>query len=129
MAVGHRSILCKRLTCQPKLAHERSLCPFIGGTQVRFWGELLFFLSFFPLLSLSFFSSLLFSLFCTSFFPPPFLSSSNFFLPFSPAFLPSFFLLQHSFPIPFFLFYFLFPFLLPLSAAFLSLFSPFILFS
>ena len=38
-------------------------------------------------LSLFYFSSLLFSIFCNSFFPP-FLSSSNFFLPFSPAFLP-----------------------------------------
>ena len=33
----------KRLTCQPKLAHDWSLCPFISGTQVWFCGELFFF--------------------------------------------------------------------------------------
>ena len=52
-----------------------------------------------------------FSLFCT--FPPSFLSSSNVFLPFSPAFLPFFFLLFFSHSYSFF-FYFLFPFFLVL---------------
>ena len=70
--------------------------------------------NFFPIPLFLFFPSFppLFHLF----FPPPFLSSSNFFRPFSPAFLPFFFLLF--FPIPFLSFShscFLF---LPLSAAF-----------
>ena len=61
----------------------------------------------------SFFSLLLFSLPLLAldlhfFFSPPFLSSSNFFLPFPPAFLP-FFLSTILFPFVFFLFYFLFP--------------------
>ena len=55
-----------------------------------------------------------FSLFCTSFFPLLFLSSSNLFFPFSP---PSFLFFSYSFPIPFVL---LVPFFLPLSAAFRS---------
>ena len=131
-------IPCKRLICQPKLAHDRTLCPFIPGSIL--WGDF-----FFPLLFprpqtlspgitvLLFFTS--FSLFCTSFFLSFFLSSSNFFLPFSSASLPFFFLLFHS--IPFFLllvsffaspfccfsFSFLPFFILPISSSF---YTPFI---
>ena len=109
-------IPCNRLTCQPKLAHDRSLCPFISGTRVRFCGELFFF--FFPS---SFFSLPFLALDLHFFFSPLFLSSSNFFLPFPFLF---FFLLffSHSFS-------FFFTSCFPLSAAFLSLFPPFILFS
>ena len=107
-SVGKRSdigqIPCNRPTCQPRLAHDRSLCPFISGTRVRFCGELLFLLLFFPF----FFSLPSYSSTCISFFPLLFLSSSNFFLPFPPAFLP-FFLSTILFPFVFFLFYFLFP--------------------
>ena len=56
----------------------------------------------------SFFSLPLLALDLHFFFSPPFLSSSNFFLPFPPAFLP-FFLSTILFPFVFFLFYFLFP--------------------
>ena len=52
-----------------------------------------------------------------------FLSSSNFFLPFSPAFL--LFSFSYSFLFLFFLFLLLVSFFLSLSAAFLSLFPPF----
>ena len=36
---GRSPVKFNRLTCQPKLAHDRSLCPFISGTQVQFRGE------------------------------------------------------------------------------------------
>ena len=90
----------------------------------------------------SYHSSLLSPLFYTSFSPSYFilfLSSSNFFLSFSPAFLPFFFLLffSHSFSSSsffFFLYFFLlfslffsFPFLLLFFSLF-PLFPPFILF-
>ena len=47
IAVDTGQIPCNRLTCQPKLAHDRLLCPFISGTRVRFCGELFFFFFFF----------------------------------------------------------------------------------
>ena len=126
MAVGHRSIPCKRLTCQPKLAHERSLCPFIGGTQVRFWGELLFFFLFFPSYRSLSFLPFCFPSFALLFFPllfcPPLISSSPFLLPSS---LLSF---SYSILFPFLSFFFtscflfFFPFLLLFFLSFLPLF-------
>ena len=81
-------IPCKRLTSQPILAHDWSLCPFIKSlADPNFFLTLfLFFPSFFSLLH--FFFPLLF--FC-----PPLISSSPFPLP---SFLFSF---SYSFPIPF----------------------------
>ena len=104
-SVGQRSdigqIPCNRPTgtCQPKLGHDQSLCPFISGTRVRFCRELLFIiiiLFFFPFF---FFppplTPRLAFLFFPSFFCPPLISSSPFPL------LPSFFIFYYSFPIHF----------------------------
>ena len=122
-SVGLRSdtgqIPCNRLTCQPKLAHDRSFCPFISGTRVRFCGELFFFFPLFFFFSPSLSPRLAF-LFFPSFFCPPLISSSPFPLPSFLFFFQLFF--SHSFS-------FFFTSCFPLSAAFLSLFPPFILFS
>ena len=116
IAVGHRSN-----SCQPKLAHDRWLCPFSSGTRVRFSGELFFFFFFSPPLFFFFpLSPRLAFPFFPSFFCPPLIFSSPFPLP---SFLFSFY---YSFPVHFLSF---FTSCFPLSAPFLSLFPPFIIFS
>ena len=120
-AVRHRSNSVQ--TCQPKLAHDRSLCPFISGTRVRFCGEFVCFFCF--VFSLLFFFSSPLSpqlafLFFPSFFCSPLIFSSPFPLL---SFLFSFY---YSFPIRFLSF---FTSCFPLSAPFFSLFPPFVLFS
>ena len=70
IAVGHCHIPCNRLTCQPKLAHNRLLCLFISETRVRFLGEL-YFISFLFFLLFLFFPLFFFFLYFFSPSSPP----------------------------------------------------------
>ena len=119
--IAVRQIPCNRLPCQPK-AHDRSCVRSSVGPGFDSVERFLFYFFFFPS---SFFFLPLLALDLHFFFSPPFFCPPLIFS--SPFPLPSFlFSFYYSFPIRFLSF---FTSCFPLSAPFLSLFRPFILFS